>query len=298
MVSVKRSDALPLRTRTKYPFRSVTYVVVAFLLSLALLEGWLYTQDDNDTDGATASGSRSSSNESHGSGVKDTVCSIASISELSQDELHPVAGDRHMITPPIGGKVSLVCCQTTKGNMNILLHENWAPLGVPHYLSMLEAGYFSTSRIPLFRCTDACQFGLAGNVNMTRRFGGRIPDDLMWLPPGPAFRENKKGVRRYPMGFFTHAGGGQNSRSNQFVLTLQPNRFMGGGSPWEVPMGEVVGADSFTTLSKFYNGYGEKGPTQAILKREGDSEHVRQGWPLLDYITACDLVEEMNLPSK
>jgi hypothetical protein len=119
----------------------------------------------------------------------------------------------------------------------------------------------------------------------------------MWLPPGPAFRENKAGVKRYPTGFFTYAGGGMNSRSNQFVLTLQPNPFMGGGSPWEVPTGELVGADSFVTLSKIYNGYGEKGPSQALLYKEGVSDHVREGWPLMDYMTACDLVEEMELPA-
>jgi cyclophilin family peptidyl-prolyl cis-trans isomerase len=60
----------------------------------------------------------------------------------------------------------LVCCQTTKGNLNLLLHHKWAPLGVAHYLDMVAAGYFSASTIPLFRCTDACQFGLSGNARM------------------------------------------------------------------------------------------------------------------------------------
>jgi hypothetical protein len=294
MVSIKKGEGPTLRTRKRSPLCEPIYWVVAFLISLILMEIVLFNQDNEDS---PSGGSSSSSRSSHGSTIKDNLCSVASISSLSQNELHPVAGDRHMTTPPDGGKLSLMCCQTTKGNLNLLLHHKWGPLGVAHYLDMVAAGYFSLSTIPLFRCTDACQFGLSANATMTREFKHRIKDDPMWLPPGPAFRQNKAGVKRYPTGFFTYAGGGLDSRSNQFVLTLQPNQFMGGGSPWEVPMGELVGADSFVTLSKLYNGYGEKGPSQALLNKEGVSDQVREGWPLMDYMTACDLMEEMELPA-
>lgn len=226
----------------------------------------------------------------------ESICPITSISALSPEERQPVADDeRYMVTPPKGGKLHLLCCDTTKGQFNLLLHQNWAPVGVPHFLEMVEAGYFTTSRIPLFRCTDACQFGLAGDVNMTKRFSRRIRDDPQWLPPGPDHRENDKGVRRYPTGYFTHAGAGENSRSNQFVITLKPNRFMGGGSPWEVPMGELVGEHSFQTISRWYNGYGEKGPSQKLLKEEGVTKKVLTGWPMMDYIYRCRVTDEHDL---
>jgi peptidyl-prolyl cis-trans isomerase A (cyclophilin A) len=236
-------------------------------------------------------------------------CPISTMSQLSLDELHPVAGKRHMITPPsddddvddynstIGRrgkddkpKLSLVCCTTTKGPISILLHYRWAPLGVTRFLEMVEAGYFST-RVALFRCTDACQFGLASNTTWTKRFSTPLLDDPPWLPLGPDHRQTENGVKRYPEGFLTYAGSGANSRSNQFVVTLKPNQFMGGGSPWEVPLGELVGTASFDTLHQFHTGYGEHGPSQKILRRDGITDRIAKEWPLLDYITACHLLE-------
>ena len=31
-----------------------------------------------------------------------------------------------------------MCCDTTKGSFNILLHEQWAPIGVKHLIHMIE----------------------------------------------------------------------------------------------------------------------------------------------------------------
>lgn len=88
-----------------------------------------------------------------------------------------------------------------------------------------------------------------------------------------------------------YAGGGKNSRSNQFIVALKDNERLGGGSPWEVPWGEVVGKESFTTLDRIYTGYGEKGPSQGRLSREGSSENIQQEFPRLDYILGCTLVD-------
>jgi len=202
-----------------------------------------------------------------------------------------------------------VCCDTTKGSFHVLLHEKWAPIGVPHMVAMLENGYFATE-IPLFRCTDACQFGLSSNASLTRAFDRpTLVDDPLWLPTGPEHRfsdpdpKNKSRTKRYPKGVWTHAGGGRNSRGVQFVLTLKPNKYMGGGSPWEVPLGEVVEADNKknhdndndgfvdVSLPDLYTGYGEKGPSQGLLRRKGAPASVREEWPLLDYLLSCSIVD-------
>ncbi|KAL7575578.1 hypothetical protein ACA910_020151 [Epithemia clementina (nom. ined.)] len=225
-------------------------------------------------------------------GALEEDCPIVSIShQLSPSELHPIKGSRHMVTPPDGGPLTLVCCNTTKGSLSLLLHKRWAPIGVDRFLDMVRSQYFS-SKAPLFRCTDACQFGLAGDPSLTKQYDTHLQDDVMWLPPGPDHRYNTQGVRRYPAGMLTFAGSGPHSRSNQFVLTLMPNQFMGGGSPWEVPLGELVGESSFVTMSKFYTGYGNHGPSQGLLRREGNSERVQTQWPHLDYITSCSIVDE------
>ena len=203
-----------------------------------------------------------------------------------------------MVTPPTSSNnrtstLTLVCCHTTQGSFSALLHSSWAPLGVSRLIDMIRNGYFD-SRVPLFRCTNACQFGLSADPNVTKAYNQRIPDDPPWLPPGPDHRQNEKGVKRYPSGFWTYAGAGPNSRSNQFVITLRPNPYMGGGSPWEVPLGELVGDESFSTIQKWYTGYREKGPGQALLRREGYSEHVQSQWPKMDLILQCQVIDEIR----
>ena len=222
-------------------------------------------------------------------------CPVSSIAQLALVELHPQEGDdRHMVTPPADGKLTLVCCQSTKGNFSALLHHSWAPLGVERLVDMIRNRYFNTG-IPLYRCKHAsAQFGFSAHPNQTKLLQQRIPDDPPWLPPGYQHRQNAQGVKRYPTGTWTYAGAGPNSRSNQFVITLEPNAYMGGGSPWEVPLGELVGAASFQTTSQFYTGYGEKGPSQKIMRTEGYSEHVQAEWPLMDSILGCLVADEVD----
>lgn len=113
-------------------------------------------------------------------------------------------------------------------------------------------------------------------------------DDTQWLPAGPANQINQNGMKRFPKGYLAYAGAGKNSRTNQFIVSLEDNGRLGGGSPWEVPWGEVVGEESFVTLDSIFTGYGDRGgPTQNLLLTRGVDESVREEWPELDYITKC-----------
>ncbi len=139
-----------------------------------------------------------------------------------------------------------------------------------------------------------CQFGLAGDPSYNEEYKGKknaLPDDPNWLPEGPSHRTNELGVKRFAKGYFAYAGSGTNSRSNQLIVALGDNERLAGGSPWEVPWGEAVGKESFETLDRIYTGYGEKGPSQARLSREGSSEGVGRDFPELDYILSCDVVD-------
>lgn len=141
-----------------------------------------------------------------------------------------------------------------------------------------------------------CQFGIAGIPSYNKPYNGKnneLMDDPNWLPEGPTHRTNDLGVKRFGKGYFAYAGAGKNSRSNQLIVALQDNERLGGGSPWEVPWGELVGKESFDTLDKIYTGYGEDGPSQGRLSREGSSEGVAKDFPRLDYILGCDVVESM-----
>ncbi|VEU44941.1 unnamed protein product [Pseudo-nitzschia multistriata] len=229
-------------------------------------------------------------------GVVPNSCGYSiGLKNLTQEELHPVAGKRHMITPPKGGKLSLVCCETTKGNLAMVAHHRWAPLGAKLFLEMVTSGYFD-STVPMMRCLKGflCQFGLNSDPEVSKKFGGSIQDDPNWLPEGPNFRENKDGVMRFAKGYLAYAGGGKNTRGNQLIMSLEANGPLAGGSPWEVPWGELVGKESFVTLSKLYTGYGEDGPSQGKLHNRGMDEDMRKEFPKIDYINSCVLVDEME----
>jgi len=50
----------------------------------------------------------------------------------SKDEIVP----KHIVPPPMGD-VTLVCCNTTKGVLNIEVHPTWAPRGADRFLTMV-----------------------------------------------------------------------------------------------------------------------------------------------------------------
>lgn len=227
-------------------------------------------------------------------GIKANSCGYEKgLKTLKSEEVNPKAGSRHMVDPPSGGKLSLVCCDTTKGPLAMLAHHNWAPLGTERFLEMVTTGYFD-SGVPMMRCVKGflCQFGLNNDPKVSKKFEKSIKDDPNWLPEGPKYRENKNGVKRFARGYLAYAGSGKNSRGNQLIMSLHADGPLGGGSPWEVPWGELVGKKSFETLSKIYTGYDEKGPSQGKLMNRGMDEELKEEFPKLDYITKCVLVDE------
>jgi peptidyl-prolyl cis-trans isomerase A (cyclophilin A) len=227
-----------------------------------------------------------------------STCPYRSWQDLTEGEQHPVASaERHMVTPPAGGKITLVCCQTTAGPWSIAIHHKWAPLGAQRFLDMVEANYFNNQNVPLMRCIHnfLCQFGLAGKAS--EQFSASIRDDPNWLPEGPTHRENSLGVKRFSRGYMAYAGSKSKngSRGNQIIVALADNGPLAGGSPWEVPWGELVGAHSFETLSKIYTGYGEKGPKQGSLHKDDALARVPEEFPLLDLIQSCHVVDELEV---
>ena len=116
---------------------------------------------------------------------------------------------------------------------------------------------------------------------------GNLKDDPSWLPLGPSGRKIN-GVTRYQKGYLGYAGAGQNSRGTQLIMAFENNEYLGGGSPWEVPFGQLVGDVSYQTLPKIYTGYGEK-PSQGKIMNRGKA-YLEEEFPLMDYITKCVVV--------
>jgi peptidyl-prolyl cis-trans isomerase A (cyclophilin A) len=200
----------------------------------------------------------------------------------------------HIVKPP-EGDIAIVCCNTTKGPITFDIHPSWAPQGAKRFLDMVKDDFFATE-VPLFRALKGflIQFGLAGDPAVHKRYQklGNLPDDPPWLPLGPPGREINN-ITRYQKGYLSYAGAGKNSRGTQLILALENNKYLGGGSPWEVPIGQAFGSESFITLSKIYTKYGEN-PSQGKIMNRGKA-YIYEEFPLLDFMTKCVIIKE-NVP--
>jgi cyclophilin family peptidyl-prolyl cis-trans isomerase len=197
----------------------------------------------------------------------------------------------HMVPPP-AGPVSVVCCDTSEGPLSIAVHHAWAPIGAQRFMDMVRDGFFGGNPgVSLFRALKAflVQFGLHGDPSVQAKWHrkGNLIDDPSWLPLGPENRE-RNGIKRFRRGYMAYAGAGKNSRGTQLILAFQDNGPLCGGSPWEVPFGQIYGESSFQSLDRIYTGYGEK-VSQGKIQNRGQ-EYLESNFPKLSYINVCNVV--------
>ena len=57
--------------------------------------------------------------------------------------------NRKHIVPPPAGDVAIVCCNTTKGVLNIEVHPTWAPNGAARFLDMVRTYIYIAQSIPV-----------------------------------------------------------------------------------------------------------------------------------------------------
>ena len=285
--------------------RDETSIGWLMFIAFCLAAGYLYYFGDEDYERTTTRGSVRGNAAAAAASVVTPSIPLAAVEPKPPASLPPgclwsipeLDTGKHIVKPP-EGPVDLVCCETTKGVWNIAVHKTWAPVGAANFLKMVSSGFFS-SKVGLFRSLKGflIQFGLAGDPEVQRSFeagmlGGKhgsLPDDPPWLPLGPTGREID-GVRRFQRGYFAYAGAGKNSRGTQLIVAFDDNLYLGGGSPWEVPFAQLVGAESFATLAKIYTGYGEA-PSQGKIRNRGKA-YLEADFPLLDYVLGCRLVRE------
>ncbi len=168
--------------------------------------------------------------------------------------------------------------ETSKGNIELDIHRDWAPRGADRLYNLVRIGYFQD--IAFFRVIDGfmVQFGIHGDpsVNSIWR-SARIPDD-------PVQRSNKRGTVSF-------ATAGPNTRTVQmFINYADRNSFL--DSQGFSPIGEV--ASGMDVVDSLYNGYGEgapqgNGPNQGRVQSEGNS-YLKSSFPNLDYIHSAEIV--------
>lgn len=166
-----------------------------------------------------------------------------------------------------------VLLDTTKGEVTIEVHREWAPLGADRFYSLVRNGFYDGTRFFRVMSGFVAQFGISGDPDVSAVWrDAAIPDD--------ADRESNH------RGRITFATGGPNSRTTQLFINLGDNLNLDlRGFP---PFGEVV--DGMAAVQSLYSGYGET-PNQGRIQSQGN-RYLERDFDRLDYIRTARIVGE------
>ncbi|WP_459555971.1 peptidylprolyl isomerase [Lacunimicrobium album] len=163
--------------------------------------------------------------------------------------------------------------ETSKGDVIVQVHPEWAPLGAAHFKELVEAGLYDEARF--FRVVPGfmAQFGIAADPNLQAQYRDAVIQD------DPVKVSNKRGK-------VTFATSGPNSRSTQLFINYGDNsRLDGDGFS---PFGEVISGMEY--VDAIEPKYGEK-PDQGMLQSKGN-EYLKAKFPDLDYIKKATIIVE------
>jgi peptidyl-prolyl cis-trans isomerase A (cyclophilin A) len=168
--------------------------------------------------------------------------------------------------------------QTTKGDVVILVHRDWSPLGADHFYELTKMGFYNDTRF--FRALKGfiVQWGINGDPKINKDWSEiTIKDD----PPKVS---NKIGTVVFAMA-------GPNSRTTQVFINLGDNS-SSLDSQGFTPFGEVI--QGMENVQKIYMDYGEgapqgSGPSQAAIADIG-TPYLEEHFPKLDYIKKAQIV--------
>ena len=170
----------------------------------------------------------------------------------------------------------LVRFVTTKGDIDVMLRRDWAPLGAERVSRVVASGYYDGARF--FRALRGfvVQWGIPADTLRRGEWSARILDD-------PVRESNRRGT-------ITFAAGGANTRTAQLFVNLRDNARL--DAMGFAPVGEVV--RGMEVVDALHTAYGEgapagQGPTQGKIAAEGEAYLARE-FPLLDRIVRARVV--------
>ncbi len=165
---------------------------------------------------------------------------------------------------------------TTKGDVVVDVHRDWAPKGADRFYTLVASGYYTD--VAFFRVLDGfmAQAGLSGDPARNAEWRTRrITDD-------PVTQSNKRGM-------VTFAMAGPNTRTTQFFINFSDNTQLDGMG--FAPFGQVR---DMAPVDALYKGYGEgaprgQGPSQSRVAKEGNP-YLKAEFPNLDYINSAEVL--------
>jgi peptidyl-prolyl cis-trans isomerase A (cyclophilin A) len=183
--------------------------------------------------------------------------------------------------PPIPAEYK-VKFETTKGDIVIQVHRDWAPLGADHFYELVMKGYYDNNAF--FRAIKGfvVQFGMNGDPKVTAKWNASpIKDDQ------PATKHPNK------IGSVTFAQTSMpNSRTTHIFINVNDNA-EALDSMGFTPFGEVI--SGMDIVNNLYTGYGDSppsgtGPDQEALAHGGNA-YLQKSFPNLDYIKKATVID-------
>jgi peptidyl-prolyl cis-trans isomerase A (cyclophilin A) len=149
--------------------------------------------------------------------------------------------------------------ETSKGDVTIEVHRDWAPKGADRFYNLVKSGFYDNVRFFRVLSGFMAQFGINGDPALMAKWRKTpITDD-------PVKQHNTRGT-------VTFATAGPNTRTTQMFINFGDNSQLDGMG--FAPIGKVT--SGMNVVDKLYAGYGEgaprgAGPDQQRMQMEGNA---------------------------
>jgi peptidyl-prolyl cis-trans isomerase A (cyclophilin A) len=170
--------------------------------------------------------------------------------------------------------------ETSKGDMLLELHRDWAPHGVDRFYELVKSEYYDGVKFHRVRAGTWAQFGINGDPKISKAWREKtIPDD-------PTGQSNVRGTVAFAFAV-------PNGRTTQLFINLRDNSATHDREPF-VPIGKIV--EGMEVADKLYADYGEsagggiRGGKQQRLFDEGNA-YLDREFPQLDSIRHATIID-------
>jgi len=172
--------------------------------------------------------------------------------------------------PPATGTYKVLLA-TSKGDVTIEVHRDWAPIGAQHFYDLVQDGFYNNARFFRYVPNFVIQFGLAADPKETKKWDDNIKDD-------DVLQTNRAGTVSFAN------TGAKNSRATQVFFNLRSNQSL--DTSGFAPFAQVI--SGMDVVEKIYGGYGEQ-PDQDAIRLQGNA-YLLKSYPRLDYIKTAKIL--------
>ena len=161
--------------------------------------------------------------------------------------------------------------ETSKGDIVLEIHGDWAPLGAGRFRQLVQEQYFDGCRFFRVLSGFMAQFGIHGDPQVAAKWRAKhLQDD-------PVIESNVRGTISFAMA-------GPNTRTTQMFINFANNAQLDRSA--FSPIGKVI--EGMSVVDALYAGYGEgapqgRGPSQGRIQSQGNA-YLAKEFPKLDYI--------------